>query len=180
MERFGATKSINVASIVRATTASFNGNLFKAVGTVGFTAAIEDVSIRPFVGVDFDSGHVGSFTEAGAGAADLTVAAINADKTNMMVGVDLIPSLTGLSPYGRLAYLYDVDNHNRNISAFFNGNAASAFTVSGVRPDQSEFDIDAGFSYAVSPNTAIFAGYQGTLRNDLNRHGVSAGARISF
>ncbi|HUK33305.1 MAG TPA: autotransporter domain-containing protein, partial [Vicinamibacterales bacterium] len=177
---FGATKSIVVATIARGTTASFNGNLFKVVGTVGYNASLSDFTVRPFIGVDYDSGNTSQFTEAGAGAADLTVGKINMDKTNLMLGIDLIPSLTGLSPYGRLAYLYDADNKARNISAFFNGNPATAFTVSGVRPDQSEFDIDAGLAYATSANMSLYVGYQGTYRSDMNRNGVSAGLKINF
>jgi len=177
---FGVNKSIVVATIDRATMASFNGDLFKAVGTVGYNASLADMSIRPFIGVDFDSGNTKAFTETGAGALDLTVGKINVDKTNLMLGIDLIPSLTGLSPYGSLTYLYDVDNKARNISAFFNGNAASAFTVSGVKPDQSEFDIDAGLAYATSANMSLYVGYQGAYRSDLNRNGVSAGLKINF
>jgi outer membrane protein OmpA-like peptidoglycan-associated protein len=177
---FGATKSIIVATVNRATAASFDGNLFKVVGTVGYNASLADFTVRPFIGIDYDSGNTSSFTETGAGAADLTVGKINLDKTNLMLGIDLIPALTGLSPYGRLAYLYDADNKARNISAFFDGNPATAFTVSGVRPDQSEFDIDAGLAYAASDDMSFYVGYQGTYRSDVNRNGVSAGLTIRF
>jgi autotransporter-associated beta strand protein len=175
-----AIKGIDVGTVLRVADARFGGNLVKVVGTVGYNTDLDSLTLRPFIGVDYMSGNTDSFTEHGAGSANLTVGEIDADKTNLMIGVDLIPSMGELSPYGRLAYAYDVNNDRRNISAFFAGDPTSAFTVSGVRPSQSEFDIDAGLNYTFAPGASAFVGYQGALRGDLNQNGVVAGITISF
>ncbi len=177
---FNASKSIVTSTINRLADADFGGHLFKAVGTVGYNTDMMDISIRPFVGIDYSNGNTDSFSETGADAANLTVASIDADKTDLMLGIDLTPTTGKLSPYGRAAFRYEVGDNDRNISAIYNGNAATAFTVSGVAPGRAEFDLDAGLSYAVTDAASIFAGYQGTIRNDLNHHGVSGGVRFSF
>jgi outer membrane autotransporter protein len=44
------------------------------MGTLGYNASLSsDISARPFVGLDWSDGRANSFTEAGAGAANLTV-----------------------------------------------------------------------------------------------------------
>lgn len=98
-----------------------------------------------------------------------------------MVGLDVGSNRgLGLAPYARLAYKYDLKRHNNDISAMFNGDAATAFTVSAVPTGRSEFDADAGLSYGVSRNFMIFVGYEGTYRNDVHSNGVSAGFRLNF
>src|SRR6185312_8016970 len=122
-----------------------------------------------------------SFSESGAGAADLTVDDIRIRRTDALVGLDVGSNQgLGLAPYARLAYKYDLKRHANDVSAYFNGDPATAFTVSAVPTGRSEFDADLGLSYGISRNFMIFAGYEGTYRNDLHSNGVSAGLRLGF
>ena len=179
--KYRNTRTIAVATINRAADASFSGNLFKLVGTVGYNASMGDMTFRPFVGVDYSSGHINGFTETGAGALNLSVSRINTKRTDALVGVDLSSSAgAGISPYGRLAYRYDLKRRRNDVSSFFNGNAATAFTVAGADYGRSGFDADAGLNFNVSPTAAVFAGYEGRFRKGLTSHGVSAGFRLSF
>ena len=66
------------------------------------------------------------------------------------------------------------------VTANFGGNPASTFAVSAVTPEDDQIDVDAGLNFQTSPNFALFAGYQGTFRNDLDSHGFSAGLSYSF
>jgi autotransporter-associated beta strand protein len=177
---FSSTKSIVAGAVNRVAAASFSGNLLKVIGTLGYNAGGENTTIRPFVGIDFASGKVKSFAETGAGAASLSVARIDADDTDLLVGVRLATKASGFTPYGRLAYRYQVDGPNRGITGSLNGNAGSAFTVSGVDPSKSQFDVDAGVSIAVGHGGTLFAAYQGSFRGDLTRHGGSVGIRFGF
>ena len=105
----------NVASIARAATASPNGHLWRAIGTVGYNASLgTGYSVRPFVGLDWTDGSINSFTEAGASAADLTVNSIKIRRTDAVIGVDVgSDGELGVAPYGRLAYKYDLSNHQQ-------------------------------------------------------------------
>jgi autotransporter-associated beta strand protein len=172
----------NVASIARTATASPDGHAWRVIGTVGYNAGLGgSITARPFVGLDWTSGRINSFAETGADAANLTVDDIRIRRTDAVVGVDIGSNNgIGLAPYARLAYKYDLKRHNNDVTAFFTGNPASAFTVSAVPTGRSEFDIDAGLSYGINRNFMIFAGYEGTYRKDLHGNGFSAGLRLSF
>ena len=179
--KYRNTRTIAVTTINRAADANFSGNLFKLVGTVGYNASMGAMTLRPFIGVDYSSGHINGFTETGAGALNLSVSRINTKRTDALVGVDLSSSAgAGISPYGRLAYRYDLKRRRNDVTSFFNGNAASAFTVEGAGYGRSGFDADAGLNFNVSPTAAVFAGYEGRFRKGLTSHGVSAGFRLSF
>ena len=179
--KFNASKAINVATIASDTDARFNGHLWKVIGTVGYNADMGGITLRPFVGFDLSHGKVKSFTETGAGALDLTVASINARRTDIVGGVDLGSKASlGFAPYARLAYRYDLKNRDRNVSAYFNGDPGTEFTVAGVRSGRGEGDVDAGLSYGISPGSSVFVGYEGTFRKDIRSHGVSAGFRLAL
>ncbi len=179
--KYRNTRTINVTSINRVADASFSGNLLKVIGTVGYNADMGGMKLRPFVGVDYSSGHINGFTETGAGALNLTVNRIRTRRTAALVGIDLSSSPgTGISPYGRVAYRYDLKRYNNDVAAFFNGNSASTFTVSGPNYGRSAFDVDAGLNFNVSPTAALFAGYEGRIRKGLTSHGFSAGFRVSL
>lgn len=179
--KFDASRSIAVATLTRSADANFSGNMWKLIGTVGYNADMGGVTLRPFVGVDISDGKVKGFTETGAGALNLTVARIDAKRTDLIAGFDLgAKNTTGIAPYARAAYRYDLKDHSRDISAFFNGNPATGFTVAGISPGRSAVDVDAGLSFGISPGSSIFAGYEGTFRKDLRAHGVSAGFRIAL
>ncbi len=178
--QFDATKSIVAGTVNRATSASFDGNLFKAVGTVGYDLGKDNVKIRPFVGVDFSTGKAKAFTETGAGAANLSVNDINADRTDLLAGIEASGKFGGLAPYGRLTYRYRANDNNRAITANFAGAPGSAFTVSGVTPGRSEADIDLGLRYGIGEKASVSVGYQAAIRDDVTRHGVSAQLSFAF
>jgi outer membrane autotransporter protein len=175
------TRTINITSISRIADANFNGNLFKAIGTVGYNFDIGGMKLRPFAGIDYSTGHINGFSETGAGALNLTVDRINTKRTDALVGISLSSSPNpGLSPYGRVAYRYDLNRRNNDVSAAFNGNTASRFTVGGTGYNRSAVDVDAGLNYNVSQTVAFFAVYEGSFRKRGSDHGFSAGLRVSF
>ena len=86
-----------------------------------------------------------------------------------MIGFDLKSNPhTSISPYAWLMYRYDFNNDENNIDAIFNGNPATAFTVEAVQARRSGFDADLGINFQANPQLALYAGYQGTWRKDLN------------
>ncbi len=165
----------------RFASADVEGNLWKIVATLGYDLSTGSTMIRPFVGIDHSEGKIKGFTETGSvNAAALSVGRIDADETDLIAGVDLGGSMGSVSPYGRLAYRYNIDGGNRNISAMFNGNSATAFTVSGIEAGRSQFDVDAGISVNAGQAVKLFLGYEGLFRNDIESHGVSAGIRFAL
>lgn len=170
----GATLISGVAS------ASTNGNLLKGVATIGYEMGDEKMKLRPYIGVDFASGKVDGFTESGMGVLDLTAADIDADRTDAVIGFKFEAPMGNVTPYVNAAYRYRVSDNARTVTAFFNGLSASPFTVSAINSGRSAIDVDAGLSAKIGANASVFAGYQGTFRNDIDSHGVNGGFRFSF
>ena len=175
-----ATRSISVGGVGRTAVASTDGNLFRAVGTLGYDLGQDGNKIRPFVGVDFSNGKVNSFTETGANAANLNVSSIKADRTDVLAGLDVVFKTGSLTPYARAAYRYRASGRNGSVTANFVGNAGSAFTVTSEVAGRSEIDVDAGLSMAIGKGASASVGYQGAFRNDVNRHGVAAQLSFGF
>jgi uncharacterized protein with beta-barrel porin domain len=169
------------ASLISGTaSASTDGSLFKVIGTVGYNFGGESMTFTPYVGIDYTSGDIDGFDEDGMGVLDLTVDQIAADRTDIVAGVNFTAPMGSFTPYVNAAYRYDVNNDPRTVTGYFNGLTGSAFSVTALGSGRSRIDVDAGVNAKVGGNASIFAGYQGTFRNDLNSHGVSGGVRLSF
>lgn len=157
-----------------------DGHLFKGIATVGYNVGGEKLTFEPYVGIDFTSGHVNGFTETGMGVLNLTVADIEAKRTDLVVGARFAAPTGSIVPYANVTYRYNLDDNPAVVTGYFNGVSSAPFTVSAIGSGRSAFDVDAGISAKIGTGASVFVGYQGTFRNDLNSHGVNGGLRISF
>jgi len=179
-----STKLISASSgpslISGEASASTSGNLFKGILTLGYDAGSGNLSLVPFVGVDFTSGKIDGFTESGMGALSLTVDDIDADRTDVLAGVKLSANADNVMPYLNATYRYRVNGNSRDVTAYFNDNPPTTFTVSALNSGRSQVDFDAGIGIALGSSARAFVGYQGMFRSDLNSHGAYAGISFSF
>ena len=179
-----ASKAVNAgagATLIQGTAvASTKGNLIKGVATLGYNMGGASVTFMPFIGVDFTSGHINGFTESGMGTLNLTVADIDAKRTDLVVGARLAAPMGAISPYLNVTYRYNLDDNARTATAYFNGVSSAPFTVSAIGSGRSVVDVDAGISGKIGTGASLFVGYQGSFRNDLDSHGVNGGLRVSF
>ena len=113
-----ATRTINVTSINRTAAADTQGHEWKFIATAGYTFNLASMGLRPFIGIDYTTGSLDAFTETGANAANLTVDRIDADRTDLLVGLDLKASPTAkISPYGSIVWRHNLNTQNGNIGA---------------------------------------------------------------
>lgn len=176
-----STRVIQAPNIDRLADGDTSSHGWKIVATGGYDFDLGSMKLRPFIGIDYTTGKVNSFTETGADALNLSIDNIDAKRTDLMVGLDLkaSPEAT-ISPYGRLAYRYNLHNQNGHIHARFNGEDDTDFTVRGESDNKSQIDVDAGVNFQANPNFAVFAGYQGSFRKHASSNGFSAGLSYSF
>jgi uncharacterized protein with beta-barrel porin domain len=155
--------------------------LFKATANLGYAVDIGTYKLTPFVGIDFMKGQINSFTETGAGAADLTVGKIKADRTDVLAGANFTRNKGVFRPYARVTYRKRVGGGDNNIiNAYFDGDSTTAFQVTAIAPTKSEVDANAGINWVFDDAGALFVGYQGTIRSDYQSHGINAGIRLEF
>ena len=176
-----STKTLTIGSYTRSASASAGESLFVAKGELGIDAKLGGWTLTPFAGIDFKKGSISGFTESNAGAADLTVSSINADRTDLLAGVSLQRSHGMFRPYARVAYRSAMGSAGVNtVTAYLNGESDSSFTVTGLAPAKTEVDTNIGVNWVFDDAGALFVGYQGTMRSNYTSHGVNLGIRLEF
>jgi uncharacterized protein YhjY with autotransporter beta-barrel domain len=160
--------------------ASSHEHLLKLSGIVGFNLPVGILKITPFGGIDYAKGSISGFTEVGAVAADLTVARLPVDRTDALAGLNVTSSSGFMRPYVRAVYRSRIGSgSNSLVSAYFDGDPTTSFTLAGTGMARQEADVDAGVNW-VYDEGALFFGYQGTIRKGMSDHGLHGGIRLMF
>jgi uncharacterized protein with beta-barrel porin domain len=175
-----ANKIITIGSYAPTAAASASESLAKVNGEITLPLTIKNWSLAPFAGVDFAKGSISSFTETGAGAANLTVGKINADRTDLLAGVTISRNKGQWRPYLRAMYRNALTTGTNTVTAYLNGDSSTSFTVTGLTQGKSEVDLNTGVNIVFDDAGALFFGYQGTYRNDYKSHGINMGIRLEF
>jgi uncharacterized protein with beta-barrel porin domain len=177
----GATKTFTADTTATSASASSSEHMLKATATAGVDFTVGGVLIEPFAGIDYKKGAINGFTETNAGAANLTVASIKADRTDLLAGVDLNKASGMWRPYVRVAYRSAIGNADAPaISAYFNGDSTTTFLVNPTSDSRHEIDANVGLNVVFDDAGSVFVGYQGTMRSGYSSHGINAGVRIEF
>lgn len=176
-----ATKTSTAGTAVRAAAANSNSKLLTASGRIGADLDAGPITVRPFVGVEYHKGSIDGFTETGAGAANLIVGKIDADRTDLIAGATLTRSEGKWRPYVKGTYRSMIGTAPTNgVTAAFVDIPTSTFTVTGRGAAKTQFDVDAGLNWVSDDEGGLFIAYQGTYRDDYTSHGVVAGIRLEF
>ena len=161
-------------------TASSNDHLLKLSAILGADVVVGNIKATPFGGLEYARGAINGFTELGADAADLTVAKMSIDRTDLLAGLNVTANEGLFRPYVRAAYRSQIGSGAPStVSAYFDGDPTTTFTVDGVTAGRHQVDVDAGLNL-VYDDGSMFVGYQGTIRNNMSDHGFHAGLRFMF
>jgi hypothetical protein len=184
---YGHISATHTAIIGNTSTSSHAGGsegLFKANAELSYPIEVGSYKFAPFGGIDFNKGQVNGFTENngdGITAVQLTVGRIKADRTDVLGGFSLNRNKGTFRPYARVAYRYQVGGGQNNIiNAYFDGETDTAFQVTAVPTSKSEVDANAGVNWVFDDAGSLFVGYQGTVRDGYNSHGINFGIRLEF
>ena len=178
---FSANKVITAGATTTTTAAHSTDRLLTASAALGGEIKAAGLSLTPFVGIATQIGSISAFTEANAGAADLAVGRIRANRTDLLAGATVTTPSGGLRPYLRAAYRSQIGSGpDSGVTAYFNDDPTTFFTVAGQPAARHQGDVDAGVNFVVNDEGGFFVGYQGTFRSDLTSHGLVAGVRLEF
>lgn len=179
--KLSTTKTIALGAGARAAGGKSNSKLLSATATLGADFGSGGIALRPFAGVTVHRGSIDGFTETGAGAANLVVGKIKADRTDLIAGATLTRTSGTWRPYVRGTYRSLIGTAPTNaIAANFVDVAGTGFSVTGRGAGKNEVDVDAGLNWVSQDEGGLFVAYQGTFRDDLTSHGFVAGIRIQF
>jgi uncharacterized protein with beta-barrel porin domain len=176
-----ATKTSTANTITRTSAISPKSKLLTASGRIGADVDAGPIAFQPYVGIEYNKGSIDAFTETGAGAANLIVNKIKADRTDLLAGATLTRSTGKWRPYVKGTYRSMIgDGPANTVTAAFTDIPTSTFTVTGRGAGKTEFDVDAGLNWVSDDEGGLYIAYQGTYRNDLTSHGIVAGIRLEF
>lgn len=167
--------------------ADFNSDQFTAQIKAGRNyefADLKGVTLTPNVLANYLYYDAESFTETGAGGANLTVDNDAVQQFELGVGLDakkdyVLENGNTLTPEVSLGYRFDFVNDSVQATSSFIG-GGSAFEVEGFRPAQSTFNLGLAASYETSENWDITLNYDYETRSDFNSHAAFVRASYKF
>ncbi|HEY2707764.1 MAG TPA: autotransporter domain-containing protein [Caulobacteraceae bacterium] len=164
--------------------ASFNGG--SGGISVGFGDRIASGGwlFEPSVSLSWTRVRQGSFTETGAGGADLAVAAGSQDFGQSLLGARVAhaSTLAGggvLSVDADLAWAHEFQDVTPVAAESFAGVAGTGFAQAGVTTGRDAAMVRAGLTYSLA-KLALFAHYDGAFSDRANQHTISAGFRLAW
>ena len=130
------------------------------------------------------------FTESGAGALNLAVAAQTTGSARSVLGAEFAGAF-GAPGFGtggreklvlqmRLGWAHEYANTARPVTAAFAGAPGANFTVFGAAPQTDSAVFSLAASTAVASGVSLFARYDGEVGNGISSHALNGGLRVSW
>jgi uncharacterized protein with beta-barrel porin domain len=140
-------------------------------------------TLSPLATLDLGwSGH-GGFTETGAGAFNLTAAAMGAIQIDagLGLGISHVIATEGgtLTLSGRAVWEHGVIGGNTGQSMTFAG-GTTPFTVTGASPDGDRLKLGAGLTYKANDGLSFGASYTGSFSASGSAHKASVAINVQF
>ncbi len=176
--------SRNIPRFTRVDTGDIKGTEFNAAAQTGVSFNPKFAQVAPFVGVNYDRLRLNQFTEEGAGALNLNVAAQTAESVRSSLGVKLsraffVENEATLIPFLSAAWQHEFEDQQRTMVAQFAAGGGS-FSVDTAEASRNGALVNAGIDIDwVSGFSGRFA-YLLDWRSDFISKTISASARYRF
>lgn len=149
-DQYKGSRSIAFPGINRTASADYSGQQYSAVVTAGRHYNVNQTIVTPLASLQASRIRVDSYTESGAGDANLRVSSQDYDFVQSTVGVKaerIIHAASGTySPEVHLKWLHDFSSTTMQQDASFTGGGAN-FRTQGIKQDREMFNVGAGISF---------------------------------
>lgn len=159
--------------IGRSAQASYRANASHLGMSVGRPMTLASTSVTPLVGVDWRRARSNAYTETGAGALDLRVAAQKAEELVAKLGVEARHPLGAQSHLlAQVAVGYDLSGGRDSTSAQFVG-GGPVFSTPGTQRQRTLAELGLGVVHKVGSAVDMRVHYDLSLRGGMTDQGVS-------
>jgi uncharacterized protein with beta-barrel porin domain len=168
-----------LGTISRSVSGEIDGDYLQLSGELAYSLPVGGaLQIEPFAGVSHVAVDLDPVSESGAATA-LAVAAIKRDVTFADVGLRVSGEVgAGVHPFASAAYRHAWGDRVSAASVGFAGTAGTAL-IGGVPVAGSAVELSGGL--VVTRGAVNFeVGYDGTISDTFDSHGVSAGIKVRF
>ena len=151
LNKYDGQRSIIFSGINRSASASFDGQQYTAIATVGnhFSFGKQGV-ITPLASLQVSRIEVDSYNEKGAGDASLSVSSQDYDFVQSSLGFKaervFQSGNNSYSPEAHFKWLHDFNSTTMEQEATFAG-GSTKFTTNGINQDRDMFNIGAGLTF---------------------------------
>jgi outer membrane autotransporter protein len=182
-----SSRRIAVSELNPEATGHYNGKTTNGSLEGGYRFSLgQAMHLEPFVGAYYSKVKYDSFTEKGAGDADLNVGKANASSLQYGVGARLIGDVdlgvqgTKLHPILLVRYLHNTKDDTVTVNNSFADMPANAFTVQGSQPTRNHWQAGVGVSFDITPKASTFVYYNADVAGHSHSDAVNLGVRWNF
>ncbi len=143
------------------------------------------MSITPFARFQGMTNSQYGFTESGAGALNLTVAAQTTGSARSVLGAEFAGAFGAegrekLAVQMRLGWAHEYADTSRPVTAAFAGAPGASFTVFGAAPQRDTATLSLAANTAVAQGVSLYARYDGEGGYGISTHALNAGFRVTW
>ncbi len=164
--------------------ASFGGGYDFALDDGRTTGVMKNVVAGPFAQLQYQYGHLGGFTETGAGSASLKVGSQNTHSLSFKFGGRLTgevgSSLGAFVPSLSVAYEREFLNGSRTVDTSFVGGAGTSFATPVDRAQQDFALVGLGVSKDMGQGLSAAFAYNGRYNTKDVQHAVTLRGKLTF
>jgi len=185
-DNFNTSRHIAFPGFAATASSSHSGLAVGGSFETGYTFRPGSFTLTPVVGFDVSHISTDSFTESGAGAADLAVKSANSDSAAASIGVRVATRIDNaeggsFTPEAHVIYRHDFLADQQQVGeTFVQVPSGGTFTVVSSRFGKDALLAGIGVNYDLSPTSKLFANYDGEFSSGFTSHTVSAGYRMKF
>jgi uncharacterized protein with beta-barrel porin domain len=147
---YESTRHIVFPGVNRTATSDYTGQQYSGIVTVGKHYQVNETTITPLASLQATHLRVGSYTESGAGDANLRVESQDYNFVQSTLGVKAERVIrSGKSTYApevHAKWLHDFRSTTMEQEAAFTGGGAS-FNAQGIKQDRDLFNVGAGVTF---------------------------------
>ena len=185
---FGTARLLTPFGLPGAATSSPSGQSYAGHAEAGYhwwlPAAGTNVSVTPYVALDYVHAHIDAFDETG-GFGALSVNGADGNSFATTFGARATTRISWgdhavLVPEVRVGWSHEFGDASQTLSASLTGVPGSTFSATGINFGRDVALIGAGLTMELSPDAKVFVDYDGKLSQRFQEHSVSGGLRIRF
>ena len=177
-------RNIVIGPVLRRARSDHDGDAFSLFSEGGYNFHVKKWTIGPFASLQYIYLDEESFVESGAGGVSLRVDDRQTDSLVSELGLRLArvfpTASSSLIPEVSLAWKYDFDIDDRNITASFAGSPGADFTIEGQDVDDHGATFGAGLTFIHKSGFSTSLEYNAEFREDYSAHGIIGQIRYVF
>jgi len=147
---YESTRHIVFPGVNRTATSDYTGQQYSGIVTVGRHYQVNETTITPLASLQASHLRVGSYTESGAGDANLRIESQDYNFVQSTLGVKAERVIRSgnrtYSPEVHAKWLHDFKSTTMEQDAAFTGGGAS-FNAQGIKQDRDLFNVGAGVTF---------------------------------